>query len=61
MMLDKEKVILTVNQLSSQFSIDELLDRLIFIDKVAEGIEDIRKGQSHTEAEARERLSKWLK
>ncbi len=61
MMLDKEKVILTVNQLSSQFSIDELLDRLIFIDKVAEGMDDIRNGQIHTEAEARERLSKWLK
>jgi hypothetical protein len=60
-MLKKETVIQTIEQLGGQFSIDELLDRLIFLNKVEEGLEDIKNGKVLSEDQARERLSKWLK
>ena len=60
-MLDKAKVLLAVNQLSSQFTLDELLDRLIFLNKVEEGLEDIKAGRVLNQEEAKERLAKWLK
>ena len=60
-MLDKAKVLFTVNQLSSQFTLDELLDRLIFLNKVEEGLEDITAGRVLKEDEAKVRLAKWLK
>ena len=60
-MLDKAKVLFTINQLSSQFTLDELLDRLIFLNKVEEGLEDIKAGRVLKEDEAKERLVKWLK
>jgi predicted transcriptional regulator len=59
-MLKKETVIQTIEQLGGQFSIDELLDRLIFLNKVEEGLEDIKNGKVLSEDQARERLSKWL-
>ena len=61
LMLKKETVIQTIEQLGGQFSIDELLDRLIFLNKVEEGLEDIKNGKVLSEDQARERLSKWLK
>jgi hypothetical protein len=60
-MLEKEKVLEVVNQLANQFSLDELLDRLIFLNKVEEGLADLKEGRVLKEAEARERLAKWLK
>jgi hypothetical protein len=60
-MLKKETVIQTIQQLGGQFSIDELLDRLIFLNKVEEGLEDIKNGKVLSEDQARERLSEWLK
>lgn len=60
-MLDKAKVLLAVNQLSSQFTLDELLDRLIFLNKVEEGLEDVKAGRVLNQEEAKERLAKWLK
>lgn len=60
-MLDKAKVLLAVNQMSSQFTLDELLDRLIFLNKVEEGLEDVKAGRVLNEEEAKERLAKWLK
>jgi hypothetical protein len=60
-MLKKETVIQTIQQLGGQFSIDDLLDRLIFLNKVEEGLEDIKNGKVLSEDQARERLSEWLK
>ena len=42
-MLNKAKVLLTVNQLSNQFILDELLDRLFFLNKVEEGLKTLRQ------------------
>ena len=60
-MLKKETVIQTIEQLGGQFSIYELLDRLIFLNKLEEGLEDIKNGKVLSEDQARERLSEWLK
>lgn len=60
-MLDKAKVLGTVNQLPDKFTIDELLDRLIFMNKVEQGLQDIKEGKVYSNEEARQRLSKWLK
>ena len=60
-MLEKSKVIGTINELPDHFTIDELLDRLIFMHKVEEGLQNVNDGLVSTEEEARIRLSKWLK
>jgi hypothetical protein len=60
-MLTKENVIKTVSNLPDHFSLDELIDRLIFIDKVQKGLEESLADKVITKELAKKRLSKWLK
>jgi hypothetical protein len=60
-MLTKENVIKTVSNLPDNFSLDELIDRLIFIEKVQKGLEESLAGKVVTKDVAKKRLSKWLK
>jgi hypothetical protein len=60
-MLTKENVIKTVSNLPDNFSLDELIDRLIFIDKVQKGLEESTANKVVSKDVAKKRLSKWLK
>jgi hypothetical protein len=60
-MLTKENVIKTVSKLPDSFSLDELIDKLLFIDKVQKGLEESFADKVHSKEEAKNRLSKWLK
>lgn len=60
-MLKKIKVQEIIKAMPEQFSIDELLDKLILIQKVEEGLKDIEEGRVLTTEEAKNRLGKWLK
>ena len=59
-MLNKNKVEQIVKDMPEQFSIDELLDRLILIQKIEEGIKDIDDGNTYTTEQAKKKLEKWL-
>jgi hypothetical protein len=60
-MLTKEKVIKTVSNLPDNFSLDELIDKLIFIEKVQKGLENSLSDKVYSKEEAKIKLSKWLK
>jgi len=60
-MLRRRKVIETVNALPATFSIEELIDRLILLQKIEIGIEQSENGQTISHKEAKARLKKWLK
>ena len=44
-----------------QFSIDQLFDKLLFINKVEIGLAQSENGQVNTKEQAKQKLSKWLK
>ncbi len=60
-MLSRTSVIDSVKNLPANFTIDELIERLLFIQSVERGLEDAREGRVHTEAEAKKKLKKWLR
>ena len=60
-MLTKDNVIKTISELPDPFSLDELIDRLIFIEKVQKGLEESLADKVYSKDEASKRLSKWLK
>jgi predicted transcriptional regulator len=43
------------------FSIDELIDKLVFIEKIEKGLEQSEKGEVYTSEQAKEMLKKWSK
>ena len=59
-MLTKTQIFDTVESLSEHVSLDELIDRFIFIEKVNIGLEQSKKGMISSEEEVSKKLSKWL-
>ena len=60
-MLTKIQVIDTLKQMPENFSIDQLFDKLNFINKVEMGLSQSANGQVNTKEQAKVKLSKWLK
>jgi len=59
-MLTKTQLLDTVEKLPDHVSLDELIDRLIFIEKVNIGFEQSKKGMVNSEDKVSIKLSKWL-
>ena len=60
-MLTKSKLKKTLENLPDNFSIDELIEQLIFIEKVEEGLEQSRNGKTVSNDEVRKIIDKWSK
>ena len=60
-MLTRTQVVDTLEKMPEQFSIDQLFDKLLFINKVEIGLDQSENGQVNTKEQAKRKLSKWLK
>lgn len=60
-MLTKQKVIKTIKDLPDKFSIEEIIDKLVLLQKIEIGIAQAEKGLTISTTEARKKLNKWLK
>jgi predicted transcriptional regulator len=60
-MLTKEKIKKSIDTLPDNLTIDQVIDRMIMLDKIEQGLKDIEEGNVYTTEEAKDKLSKWLK
>ncbi len=60
-MLTKEKIKSTIDSLPDNFTIEDIIEELIVLDKIEQGLNDVKKGKVYTTREAKKRLEKWLK
>ncbi|OFX23898.1 MAG: hypothetical protein A2033_15795 [Bacteroidetes bacterium GWA2_31_9] len=60
-MLTKEKLINTINTLPENFTIEEVIEELIVVDKIEQGLKDIEQGNVYTTDKVKQKLGKWLK
>jgi len=60
-MITKTQIINSLDQLPENLTIDQVIDHLIFIEKVQKGLDDSVNGRINTKEEARQKLNKWLK
>ncbi len=60
-MLQKAEVIKAIKKLPEQFSIDDLVERLIVLQKIHTGLEQVAEGNTVSTEKAKEKLNKWLK
>ncbi len=56
--MNKTKVIETLKELPEEFSTEELVDKLIFLEKTERGIKDVEEGKVISLEEAKHRISK---
>ncbi len=59
-LLDKKKVLKSIKSLPDRFSLDDVVDRLIILEKIERAIADSEAGRTITLAEAKKRHAKWL-
>jgi hypothetical protein len=60
-MITKKKLLQTIQNLPEKFSVDELLDRIMLLQKIELGIEQSASGKVSSTSEAKKKLKKWLK
>jgi predicted transcriptional regulator len=60
-MLTRDKVINSIKDLPDSFTIDELIDRLIFIEKVEQGLKQSEEGKVIPHDEVGKIIEKWSK
>ncbi len=60
-MLTKEKIKKTIDSLPDNLTLDEVIDKIILLDKVEKGLKDVEEGKVFTTSEVKEKLNKWLK
>lgn len=60
-MLVKEKVLEAIQSLPDQFSIDDVVEKLIVLQKIEIGLQQVSEGKIVTTKEAKEKLKRWLK
>jgi predicted transcriptional regulator len=58
-MLTKERLNKTINNLPDSFTIDELIDQLIFIEKVEEGLKQSDEGKVISNEDVKKMIDKW--
>ncbi|WP_064504659.1 hypothetical protein [Chlorobium limicola] len=57
----KEKIIQAVEKLPADATIEEAMERLLFLAKVERGLNQAEAGETISHMEVKERMSKWLK
>lgn len=60
-MITKEKVLDTINEMPSSFEVEELIEKLIFIEKVEVGLDQLEKGETVTNEELKQEVKGWRK
>jgi predicted transcriptional regulator len=60
-MLTKERLNTTIEMLPDSFSIDQLIDQLIFVEKVEEGLHQSEEGRVISNEDVQLMINKWSK
>jgi hypothetical protein len=61
MMIIKKQLTLTLEQFPEQFSLEELIDKLILLDKIERGNLQSEKNEVINEEELENEMQKWFK
>lgn len=60
-MLTKEKGRKTIDRLPDTFTVDQLVEELIVLNKIEEGLKDVEEDKVFSTGQVKEELKTWLK
>ena len=58
--MTKEKIHQAVDDLPNEFSVEDLLEKIIFLHKIEVGYQQSENGEVVSSEDARKKLAKWL-
>ncbi|TDG35447.1 hypothetical protein EZJ43_12515 [Pedobacter changchengzhani] len=59
--MKKTEIIDSLDSMPDEFSADELIERILLLQKIDLGMQQVEDGTIFSEKEAEKRLEKWLK
>ena len=57
--MKREKVIEAVKELPPEFDLEELMEKLVFVEKVERGLKQLDEGKTMNHAQVKEMVKKW--
>lgn len=57
--MKREKVIDAVKELPQEFDLEELIEKLIFVEKVDQGLKQLEEGKTVDHSQVKEMVKKW--
>ena len=60
-MLTKDKVKKTIDRMPESFTVDQVLEELVILNKIEEGLKDIEDGRVFTTDQVKAEFKAWLK
>ena len=57
--MKRDKAIETIKELPQEFDLDELIERLIFVEKVEKGLKQLDEGKTVPHGRVEELTKKW--
>jgi predicted transcriptional regulator len=59
--MKKSAVISTLNEFPKEFALEDFLERLIVIEKIDEGLKDIKEGKTISHESVKKMVTRWRK
>ena len=59
-MLTKEEVKKTIDRLPDSFTVDQIVEELVVLDKIEKGLKDVEEGKIYSTQQVKDQLKKWL-
>ena len=60
-MITKKQLTVTLEKLPDEFSLEDLIDKLILLDKIERAEQESERGETITESELEKEIEKWFK
>ena len=60
-MLTKDRLHKTIDRLPDDLTVDRIINELILLDKIDQGLSDVNQGKIYSTEEVKNKLNKWLK
>jgi len=57
--MKRDKVLDAVKELPQEFDLEELMEKLIFVEKVEQGLKQLDEGKTVDHAQVKEMVKKW--
>ena len=59
-MISKEKLIQVINKMPEKFSIEDVIEELVLLSKIEQGLNDVESGRVYTDSIVAGKMEKWL-
>jgi hypothetical protein len=59
--MNKERLMATISDMPQDFELEVLMEKLIFIEKVEKGLEQLKPGNTLTHEQVKLRVKEWSK